>query len=108
MSDVDQAQRFIARKLPEPVLQFDWGLERYYEVQWEMWDTITQKRVGAVFNPLFADEKTCQGYANKWNYSAGPPVRCGSCGHVFAEGESRFGHEYYNLLCYGCSASNED
>jgi hypothetical protein len=107
-NEPDSVPRFIVRKLPEPPLQVDMGLDLWYECQWEMWDTVEERRAGPAISPLFVDEETAQDFADMWNYSAGPPLRCGSCGHVFAEDESAFGHEYYHLLCYSCSASNEE
>lgn len=106
--EIDLTPRIIVRHLPEPMLQLDYGTGERYSVEWEMWDTIAGKRVGPIGGQLFADQKTAQGFADKWNFAYGPPARCGSCGHVFAEGEHSFGHSYYNVLCYGCSASNED
>lgn len=101
-------KRYIARKLPRPLLQIDFGLDELYQVEWEIWDTQLNKRTGPVFSELFAEESTCRAYTDKYNYSEGPPRRCGSCGKVFAEGESTFGHAFYHLLCFYCSAANEE
>ena len=100
--------RFLVRRLPEPLMQMDYGLETYYEVQYEMWDTWLNKRAGPAFGRLFADERTAQGFADKWNFVEGPPKRCGSCGKELAEGEAAYGHGFYRLLCFACSCAQEE
>lgn len=101
--------RFIVRRLPEVRQQMDWGLEQWYDVQWEVWDTQEQRRIdGQTFSPYFADEETAQGCADNWNFVVGPPAHCGSCKKELAEGESRFGGGYFAVVCYSCSAATED
>lgn len=98
------SQRFIARKLPEPTWQEGHGLGEWELTSWEMWDTVKGQRAG---RQRFATEQLCNDYAAKWSRAYGPPACCGACGHVFADGESSYGHEYYGLLCYHCSAAKE-
>lgn len=100
--------RFLVRKLPAPVQQIDWANDTSYEAQWEMWDTVLNTRIGPTFGKLFESEATARDFAEKWNFTEGPPRRCGSCGKELAEGERTYGHQYYRVLCFSCSCAQDD
>lgn len=101
-------ERFIVRKLPAPVQAIDWNLDTTYTAQWEMWDTVLNKRAGPALRQLFADEATAQGFAERWNFTEGPPRRCGSCGKELVEGEQTYGDGYYRMVCFSCSCSQDE